>query len=306
MARIVFMGTPDYAKTILASIWSPQDTYLVITKPDMPVGRRQVMTPSPVSRWAEEQGLAVLKPMRLADIRLDLEAFDPDYILTAAFGRILRPWLIELPRFGAYNLHASLLPRWRGPNPVAWAIRSLDETTGVTLMQMDAGIDTGPIVAQTSVAIHGADTVATLTERLSRVAAELWRDTLEQRGPGSLEAVPQPLCGATAAPKFRLEDAHLDFGKPVRQVDSQLRSATPDPGAWALWGALRVKVLAAEVAGDQASDDPGYVLWEGRDWLVACNPGLLRIRLIHPEGRRPMQPGDFMRGQHGVSTGHLR
>jgi methionyl-tRNA formyltransferase len=247
-----------------------------------------------------------LKPPKLAEIRTTLEDFSPDYILTAAFGRILRPWLLELPRFGAYNLHASLLPRWRGPNPIAWAIRAQDSATGVTLMQMDEGIDTGPIVSQAELPISSGDTVATLTSQLARQAAQLWCDARAAIGDAPFPAVGQPAQGATTAPKFQMEDAHLDFSRPAAVVDAQARSVLPEPGAWVLWGDTRIKLLDVHAADQSAVGEPGRVTADGPRWRVACNPGFLVIDTIQPAGRRAMRPGEFMRGQHQSGGGLLR
>lgn len=297
MAGIIFMGTPDYAADILRTVYSPDDTYLVVTKPDMPQGRKQIMTPSAVAAWAESQGIPTLKPAHLAEIRGTVKEFRPDYILTAAFGRILRDWLLELPRFGGYNLHASLLPRWRGPNPIAWAIRAQDSHTGVTLMKMDAGIDTGPIVSRTDLAIDPAETVATLTRRLSWAAAQLWQEARQSFGDGPFPTTVQPTSGVTLAPKFQLEDAHLDFSQPASVVSAQARSVSPDPGSWAMWGGLRIKVLDIRIIAKSGADKPGRVLPCGQEWAVACDPGYVAIGSIQPAGGRVMRPGDFMRGQ---------
>ncbi len=299
MARIVFMGTPDYARRILEAIQSAQDDFLVVTKPDMPVGRHRQLTPSPVAEWAAMRGLPVLKPMRLKDARDVWESFQPDWILTAAFGRILPSWALGLPRYGAYNLHASLLPRWRGPNPIAWAIRSGDPVTGVTLMRMEEGVDTGPIVSQVRMEIEPHETTGDLTMRLADAAAHLW---LEARAPGvcCLPERPQPTEGAIHAPKFDSLESRLDWALPAERVDAWVRSMTPEPGAYTMLGSDRIKILQASVSRMTAGDRPGLARLAGSDWLVAAGDNRsLRVSVIQPAGRRPMAPVDFARGRRG-------
>ncbi|MCL5116070.1 MAG: methionyl-tRNA formyltransferase [Firmicutes bacterium] len=299
MARIIYMGTPDYARRILEAVWHPQHEWLIVTKPDMPVGRRQILTPSSVASWAQAQGLKVVKPRRLKDFEETWRAFTPDWILTAAYGRILPEWLLGLPRFGAYNLHASLLPRWRGANPIAWAIKSGDAETGVTLMAMDAGVDTGPIVAQAPVAILPTDTTGALTERLADRAAELWKSMTEGKDPGVLAAKPQPDQGATLAPKFDRHAGHLDWADPATRLDAWIRSMTPEPGAYTMLYDQRIKILLAHADAKRVVGSPGTARLDGDHWRVAAGDGSVVVRLIQPAGRRAMTPGDYVRGRRG-------
>lgn len=305
MARIIFMGTPEYARRILSAVRRSEDTFLVVTKPDMPVGRHRRMTPSPVAAWAAAEGIPVLKPESLKVLRHEFEIFTPDYILTAAFGRILRPWLLDLPRFGAYNLHASLLPRWRGPNPIAWSIRAGDFQTGATLMKMDAGVDTGPIVCQSTVGIAPDDTTDTLTLKLADEGARLWLESLSEHS-GLLPATPQPSGGALYAPKFAPDAGRLDWHQPAAVLDAWVRSMTPDPGAYTMAGEQRIKILSAQAKGDGAQGAPGNAVVYGNHWQVTTGRGTLEVTVIQPAGRRPMSPGDFVRGFRGDGQWLLR
>lgn len=299
MARILFMGTPDYARRILKAIQSPRDEFLVVTKPDMPVGRHRQLTPSPVAEWAVSRGLPVLKPVRLKDVRADWESFRPDWILTAAFGRILPRWALELPRYGAYNLHASLLPRWRGPNPIAWAIRSGDPVTGATLMRMDEGVDTGPVVSQVELGLDPQETTGQLTIRLADAAAALWLDAVAT-AVNRLPEVPQRSDGVMYAPKFDPAESRLDWNLPAERVDAWVRSMTPEPGAYTMIGSDRIKILQTSVSGVTVGDPPGTARLEGSDWLVASGgKEAVRVSAIQPAGRRPMAPADFARGRRG-------
>ncbi|MCY0897701.1 MAG: methionyl-tRNA formyltransferase [Firmicutes bacterium] len=306
MARMVLMGTPAYAQRIFAGILEGSDDVMVVTKPDVPQGRHRRMTPSLVAEWADRQGLMVLKPDKLADIRDTLLQFDPDWLLTAAYGRILPSWLLGVARYGSYNLHASLLPRWRGPNPVAWAIRSGDQTTGVTLMSMDRGIDTGPIVAQKVLAIAPEDTMGTLTMKLADLAVELWREVRQREGVRLFPSWPQPEDGATYAPKFEPDAGRIPWEEPASRVDAHVRSMTPEPGAYTILQGQRVKILqAVPVPAALTADAPGSARLVGNDWIVATGQGALRVLTIQPAGRRPMTPGEFARGQRGDGTWQL-
>ena len=299
MARIIFMGTPEYARIILQAIHSPHDQFLVVTKPDMPVGRRQKLMPPPVAVWAQEQGIRVDKPARLRDYRAEWEAFRPDWILTAAYGRILPPWALSLPKWGAYNLHASLLPRWRGPNPVAWAIRAGDALSGVTLMAMDEGMDTGGIVDVVKIPIEPNDCTQSLTRKLAQNAADLWLRNRIRVGLGRLSNTPQSQQGMSYAPKFESGEGHLDFHQSADVLDALVRSMTPAPGAYTIFRDQRIRVLKAK--GDShAGDGPvGTALLVKNDWTISTGKGRLVISAIQPSGRRPMTPGDFVRGRPG-------
>lgn len=301
MARIVYMGTPEYARWILERIWSNAHDFLVVTKPDRPMGRHRRMTPTPVAEWATARGMVVLRPEKLGDVRESFTSFDPDYIVSAAFGRILRPWLLDMPRWGSYNLHASLLPRWRGANPIAWAIRAGDVVTGITLMRMDSGIDTGPIVAQSIVPIEDDDTTGTLTQKLADRAASLWIETLSALGPGVFRSSPQPVGGVTMAPKFDSGAGHIDWQLSAREIHNQVRSMSPEPGLFIDCNGVRIKLwqTAADSLGHLVR--PGVAILDGNDWVVGCGQGLLRILTIQPVSRRSMTPGDYVRGLRSVS-----
>ncbi|PSR20795.1 MAG: methionyl-tRNA formyltransferase [Sulfobacillus acidophilus] len=299
MARIVFMGTPGYAQQILAKICDRGDTFLVVTKPDTPQGRGRRLSSSDVARWAQAQGLDLVKPCKLKDLRSQLDAFRPDYILTAAYGRILPKWLLDLPRFGSYNLHASLLPRWRGPNPIAWAILAQDEQTGVTLMRMDEGVDTGPIVSQGRCAIAADDTTASLADRLAELAAGLWTGALSRWGLTAFPAQPQSTQGVTFAPKFDADANRVDWTRNAHFLDAHIRSMTPDPGAYTTWHETRLKIWRAQVHSMTEKWSPGTAVLDGNDWLVGTGMGILRICAIQPAGGRPMSPGAYVRGRSG-------
>lgn len=292
--RLVFMGTPRYALPTLEALWRGGHEVLVVTRPDAPRGRGRRLEPSPVRAWAEAHGLSVLTPSRMdSDVVRTLADFRPTALVTAAFGLILPPAVLALAPHGAYNVHASLLPRWRGPNPVAWAIRAGDGITGVTLMAMDAGVDTGPIVAQRAEAIRPDDTTGTLTERLARIGGELVAAHLPRLAEGPLPARAQPQEG-TRAPKFRPEEARVDFGEPAWAVSARIRSMLPEPGPYTTVGGVRVILLDAVV--EASVQEPGTIRQEGETWIIGCGIGSVRVTRIRPAGRREMTPAAFARG----------
>lgn len=287
------MGTPAYARVILSRL--PRHEVLVVTNPDVRVGRRQILTPSETAQYAEEFGYPVVKPDRLRDVQEQLTRYASDYILTAAYGKILPPWLLALPRFGAYNLHASLLPRWRGANPIAWAIRAGDTETGVTLMEMDRGLDTGPVVGQRRVTIEDQDTTGSLTEKLAQTAAELWLAYWDSAALGALGSQPQDSVGVTWAPKFGPEEQQIDWHQTALNIERWIRSMSPDPGTYTKLHDRRIKILSARVATEDGLE-PGVAILRGNQWIVGTGSGTLDIGVIQPAGRRPMTPGDYMRG----------
>lgn len=299
--RVLFMGTPRYAADILEALTQVGDLEIrVVTKPDVAVGRRKVLSQSVVALKAHELGWEVDKPYALRDLREDWTQFSPDLIVTAAYGKILPPWVLALPRYGAFNLHASLLPRWRGPNPIAWAIRSGDEVTGVTLMLMDQGVDTGPIVAADPVVIEPNDTTGSLTTRLAKVAGQLLVAQWGNLIPGPAKIHSQPQAGACHAPKFSIEDARINWSEDSQTIVRLIRSMSPDPGAYTTSQEHRIKILEASVM--QGTGTVAMATLDKNHWIVGTGMGQVRIPLIQPAGRKPMTPGDYMRGQRLTSV----
>jgi methionyl-tRNA formyltransferase len=292
--RLVFMGTPRYAVPTLDAMWRAGHEVLVVTRPDAPQGRGRQLGPAPVRIWAEAHGLKVLTPARFdAETVAALTEFRPTALVTAAYGLILPPAVLALAPHGAYNVHASLLPRWRGPNPVGWAIRAGDAVTGVTLMAMDAGVDTGPIVAQRGELVRPDDTVGTLTDRLAQLGAELVAAYLPRLAEGPLPARAQPPDGSRA-PKFRPEEARIDFLEPAWVVSARVRSMLPEPGPYTTVGGVRVLLLDAWV--EASVQEPRTIRQEGETWIIGCGIGSVRVTRIRPAGRRDMTPGAFSRG----------
>ncbi len=307
------MGTPAFAVPALEALLNSRQHTLagVVTQPDRPAGRGRQLVEPPVKAVARQAGVAVIQPARLRDPEAlaQLQAWAPDVIVVAAFGQILKPTVLDLPPHGCVNLHASLLPRHRGAAPVAAAILAGDLETGVTLMRMDAGLDTGPIIAQQREPIRPDDTTASLAERLSQVGARLLVQALPAYLAGRLTPLPQDEAHATYAPQLKKDDGRLDFTRAAIELERRIRAFTPWPGAFALWpgpaGApAPLKILRAAVL-DQTLGAPGEVAATPHGPAVACGQGALLLLEVQPPGKRSMPAADFARGARGFAGQRL-
>ena len=290
--RIAFMGTPDFAvPTLEALIAAGHDVAAIYSQPPRPAGRGKGLRPSPVQQRAEAAGIEVRTPLSLkgAEAQADFAALDLDAAVGAAYGLILPRPILDAPRRGCFNVHASLLPRWRGAAPVQRAILAGDRMTGVTIMRMEEGLDTGPMLAAMGTPID-RKTAGELTDELARLGAEWMVETLanlDRIGPR-----PQPEQNATYAPKIGKGEARLDFARPAAVVERQVRAFNPVPGAWFEAEGERIKLLAAEPAA--GAGVPGLVL-DGA-LTIACGEGALRPVLVQRAGRAPMTPTELLRG----------
>ncbi|MFL2778217.1 MAG: methionyl-tRNA formyltransferase [Paracoccus marcusii] len=288
--RVIFMGTPDFSVPALRAIAARHDVVAVYSQPPRAAGRGQKPRPSPVALAAQDLGIPVRTPARLRDPQdqADFAALDADVAVVVAYGLILPQPVLDAPRLGCLNIHASILPRWRGAAPIHRAILAGDAETGVAIMQMEAGLDTGPVLALTRTPIAADDTTASLHDRLSTMGADLICDVLDRL---PLPAVLQPQNGVTYAAKIDKTEARIDWTLPAEQVDRQIRGLSPFPGAWCMIGDKRVKLLASTVVPGQG--DPGTVL---PDFTIVCGSGAVRITLAQRAGKRPMTPADLLRG----------
>lgn len=295
--RVVFAGTPPFAARALEAIASAgHDIALVLTQPDRPAGRGLKLMPSAVSESAAHLGLRVEKfpSVRGNDAHETLRAIGADVMVVAAYGLILPRAVLEIFPRGCINIHASLLPRWRGAAPIQRAILAGDERTGVCIMQMEEGLDTGPVVLERAIPIEPVDTTATLTSKLAHLGAEAIVEAL--RAPDAWKPRPQDPSHATYAAKVAKSEARIDWGGDAAQIDRQVRAFNPAPGAEALIGDETVKVWESEpVAGKPAA--PGAILQAaGAELVVACASGALRLKTLQRAGGRKMGAADFLRG----------
>ena len=290
--RLAFMGTPDFAvPTLEALIEHGHEVVACYTQPPRPAGRGKELKRSPIHQRAEAAGIEVRTPLTLRD-KDEQQVFAElgiDAAIVAAYGLILPMPILQAPRHGCLNVHGSILPRWRGAAPVQRAILAGDQTTGVTIMGMERGLDTGPKVAVRETPVD-RKTAGELTDELSRMGAALMAEVLERLG--IIEAVPQPENGVTYAPKIEKHEARLDFTLPAEQVERQVRAFNPAPGAYFEFAGERIKLLSAELGN--GSGEPGLVLDGGL--AIACGTGTIVPTLVQRAGRGAMTPSELLRG----------
>jgi len=301
---VIFMGTAELACPILEAL-AAQTSYqvvAVVTQPDRPKGRELKLQPSLVKQLALNKGIPVLQPLRARDPAFiqELQRYHPELIVVAAFGQILPPAILDMPRFGCLNVHTSLLPKYRGAAPIQWAILNDEAETGVTIMKMDPGLDTGDILSEAPTPISAADTAATLHDRLARMGAELLVRTLPDYLAGKITPRPQPAEGASYARKITREDGRLDWTKPAQILRNQIRAFTPWPGAFVFQAAVPkprlLKIWEAEVETGQ-SGPPGQILSADKSGiLIACREQSLRILSLQREGGRRLTAQEFLAG----------
>ena len=304
--RTVFMGTPDFAVTVFQGLLGireaagrPLEVVGVFTQPDRPAGRGQKLALPAVKRAAQEVGVPVFQPERLRrpDALASLEALAPDLIVVAAYAQILSQRVLDLPPYGCLNVHASLLPRYRGAAPIQAAIRDGAAESGITIMLMDAGLDTGPILSKVAVQLDPAETAGSLAAKLSEAGARLLADTVPRWIAGELQPMPQDDAWATLTRPMRKEDERIDWSQPAVTIERQIRALQPSPGAFTLLGQDALKVLVASVLPrPHEGAPPGTLLPSSEGPTVATGQGLLLLRTVQPAGKRPMPAVDWLRG----------
>lgn len=295
--RIVFMGSPKFAMPTLRALADHYSILGVITQPDKPTGRGRVLTPPPVKLLTQELGLPVIQPthLREPEAMAQLQAWQPDLIVVVAFGQILRPAVLDLPRYGCLNVHASLLPRWRGPAPIQAAILNGDAETGISIIRLDPGVDTGPILSQRALSILPDDTAGSLSVKLAEMGAQLFVDTLPGYLKGTILPQPQANIKPTYAPMLKKEDAQLDFNQPAELLCRRVRAFNPWPGAFTQWDGRILKVHRAH-AEKGKSLIPGTRLVYQDLPAIAANRSLLVLDQVQPAGKKPMAGKVFLRG----------
>ncbi|HTP25104.1 MAG TPA: methionyl-tRNA formyltransferase [Anaeromyxobacteraceae bacterium] len=298
--RIAFLGTPEFAVPPLDALArAGHEVVCVVAQPDRPAGRGQLPRPPATKMWAQAHGVSLLQPEKIRDGRLlaELAALVPDILVVVAYGRILGEDLLGLPPFGALNVHASLLPRWRGAAPINWALAEGDRETGVTIMRMDAGLDTGPILLQRVVAIAPADTSETLHDKLAGLGAEAIVEALPLLAKGRLMPVAQDGSVATLARLLRKEDGRLDFTLPPEKLEARVRAFAPWPGTFTSLAGKLLKIHSARAAEAEGLA-PGEARATGHGILVGCGAGgSLLLAEVQLEGKRRVDAAEFVKGQ---------
>lgn len=298
--KIVFMGTPDFAVPALAALHDCRhEVKLVVTQPDRPRGRGRKLAPSPVKTAARKMGYAVVQPETIRDRAFEkhLRELAPDLFIVVAFGHILGKKLLQVPRIGAINIHASLLPKYRGPAPIQWAILKGEKKTGVTTMFMDEGMDTGDILLSTKVDIRPDDTSATLHDRLALLGGDLLIKTLSAIETGGAIPLPQDHDQATYTTLLKKEDGRIDWKKPVESLDAFIRGMSPWPGAFTFLEDKRLKIFAAVPVPLEVAEKPGTVVRGFPDELrVAAGKGVLSVLEIQGASGKRLKIKDFLKG----------
>ncbi len=289
--RVVFMGTPEFSVPVLAALAAHHEVVAVYSQPPRPAGRGKKDRPTPVHMKALELGLPVRTPLnfRAEEDRAAFAALDADVAVVVAYGLILPQALLDAPRHGCLNIHASLLPRWRGAAPIHRAILAGDAETGLCIMQMEAGLDTGPVLLRATTPIGATETTGALHDRLSEMGAKLILEALDRLD--TLTPEPQPEAGVTYAAKIDKAEARIDWTRPAAELVRQVNGLSPFPGAWCLAGEERLKLLRAAPAS--GSGTPGQVLG---GFTVACGTGALEVLEAQREGKRPMPATEVLKG----------
>ena len=307
--RVIFMGTPDFAVPSLRALSAEYNVLLVVTQPDRRSGRGKKVAFSPVKQTAIELGLPVFQPETLREEKIvaELTALEPDVIIVAAFGQILRRNILDMPPFGCVNVHASLLPRWRGAAPVAAAIRAGDSETGVTLMKMDRGLDTGPMIRAQAIPITAEHTGETLTAALATMGADLLIETLPDWLAGSINPEPQDETLATLAPRIMKEEGLINWHQSAIEIERHIRAFHPWPGTYTFWQGKRLKIVSASILTESqpASASPGTVFQTDNALAVTTGAQAIALGQIQLAGKKIMAATDLVRGLEGFINATL-
>jgi len=302
--RIVFAGTPEFAVPSLRAAAAKDEVVAVLTQPDRPAGRGRAPTPSAVKQEALRLGLPVQQPERLRDPQVQawLRALAPDLMVVVAYGLLLPQAVLDIPVYGCWNVHASLLPRWRGAAPIQRAIEAGDRETGVCLMQMEKGLDTGPVLLSQAIPIGPDETAGELHDRLAELGARVLADGLGLLRAGLRpQPQPQPDTGATYAHKLDKHEARLDWTQPAQVLANKVRAFQPWPVAEAMLAGERVRIHAAQALAQTTDASPGTVLATRRDGIdIACGEGVLRLLRLQRDGGRPVTAQDYLNARRDL------
>ena len=301
--RIVFIGTGEIGvPTLNALLNSEHGVVGVVTQPDKPVGRAQLIEPPPIKTALATTNIPILQPSRIKDRQAieEIRALEPDVIVVVAYGQILPRDILEIPKIACLNLHASLLPRWRGAAPIQASIAAGDRETGITVMYMDEGLDTGDILLQRSIEILPADTGGLLHDRLAKVAPKALLESLELLAKGRAPRTPQDNAFATYAPKLKREDGKIDWSDPADTIERQIRAFDPWPGAFMKFAGRNLKIFSAVVVDVRGK--PGEILRDEKELVVAAGEDAVSLGDVQLEGKRRMAAAEFLRGYRTLSS----
>ena len=303
MADVVFMGTPDFAVPVLKRLITNHRVIGVVTQPDRPAGRGHQVQMSPVKQVALDAGIPVFQPekIRRPEAVEILKQWTPDVYVVAAFGQILPQAVLDIPPHGSVNVHASLLPRWRGAAPIQAVIRAGDAETGITIMRMDAGLDTGPMLRQRAISLAPDETGASLHDKLAELGGDLLIETLPGYLDGTIQPQPQDDSAVTLAPRIQKEEGHIDWTQTAAQIERTVRAFTPWPGTFTLWNGQQLKILSGHIVDKvgeaNASAAPGQVVnARAEAAAIGTGAGLYVPDRLQLQGRKPVTLAEFLRG----------
>ena len=300
--RIVYMGTPDFAVLPLEKLVAAgHQVVAVITQPDRPRQRGKQYTPTPVKARSLELGLPVYTPEKVnaPEVLSLLSSLKPELFVVVAYGQFLSEKLFTLPPYGAVNIHASLLPAYRGAAPIHWAVLHGESRTGVTIMYIDKGMDSGDMLLQQETEIGPEEDTGSLHDRLSQIGADLLLEAIKQIQSGTAVRIPQDHTAATLAPMLKKEQERVDWSQSAQTIHDQIRGLHPWPGCYSIWQGKRLKLHASRVLDQTSQAHPGQILAAGTPGItVACGQGCLLLTQVQPEGKAPMEAGAFVRGYH--------
>jgi methionyl-tRNA formyltransferase len=300
--RIVFIGTGEIGLPTLDALLNTEDELVgVVTQPDKPIGREQRIEPTPIKEAIAKTTIPIVQPARIKDQSsiVEIHAFEPDVIVVMAYGQILPRDVLTIPRVACLNLHASLLPRWRGAAPIQAAIAAADRETGITVMYMDEGLDTGDILLQQKIEIRPGETGRSLHDRLAQAAPEALIDSLRLLVGGNAPRIPQDNTHATYAPKLKREDGQINWSESADVIERKIRAFNPWPGAFMKLNDQKLKIFSASVA--QLNGRPGEILRSKKDLVIAAGEGAVSLSEVQLEGKRRMSVAEFLRGHSPIS-----
>jgi len=300
--NIIFIGTPDYSVLTLQSLIADErfSVLAVITAPDAKVGRKQILTPSPVKVEAQKHNIKTLQPKKISAIVEDVEELNPDIIITIAYGQILPEKILNIPQYGCLNLHASLLPKYRGASPIQSAIANGETEAGVTLIKMDKGMDTGDIIAQEKIEIDNLETGASLHDKLSKLSAEIALKYIADYIKGKLKLQKQNEKQSTIAPKLTRDSGKIDWNKSAEEIKRLVRAFYPWPGTWCVWDNKILKIISADEIIPVNKYELGEIFLHKNKFAVQCGQNSILIKELQMEGKRKVDSREFLTGHKNI------